>query len=674
MGHEGKGGLLSWLRRRVWALGIVADEVEDIGSNSLFSLFSIKIELSEEGYENLEKCLEGTFSYIKFLRTTGPVQRIYDEIKKMSDNNFRYFDEISPVENVENLVENMQLYPSEHYITGSELHFEYDPVEIQKIMDSLLPTNVNIMISSKRVIEENVLDQTEKWFGTKYTSKAIPEEWVDSWTAASTAGEFNLPEPNIYLPDNFTILPVEGEHSTAKYPRKIKSNDIMELWFKEDVKFKLPQAYLYFYLMSPEHAAGALQRTMVDMYTAALGQLLTEETYPAVVAEMGYKISSVERGLVICVYGFDQNLHLLVDKFTEGMLDFKKNMTRELFDAVKRLQYRFYTNQNLRAGVLASELRMTTTIDNYWPITERLKALPQITYEHLLDFSEKYFECMYVKGLVQGNMSEERANEIGIRLSERLVKKPLKQKQEVRVCRLNNGQTNIRAKSFNLEDTNCITTTYFQHGPGNIREYCILEILMMLLEEPLFDTLRTREQLGYDVSCRLRDTYGILGFTIKVVSQRDKVTVDHVEERIKSFLVSSLQRLEGIGREEFDEAVTAIVKLKQYSDVHLKEEVSRNWAEIINDEFVFDRLEREVQNLQNIEPGEVHAFLAALLSGEGKLFLIQVVSDKEPFDANDLTTIQFLPPATDKTDQIFITDPLDYKKQLYVYPPCKIDR
>ncbi len=42
------------------------------------------------------------------------------------------------------------------------------------------------------------------------------------------------------------------------------------------------------------------------------------------------------------------------------------------------------------------------------------------------------------------------------------------------------------------------------------------------MEEPVFDVLRTREQLGYNVYVTLRNTFGVLGFSITVDFQADK--------------------------------------------------------------------------------------------------------------------------------------------------------
>jgi nardilysin len=45
---------------------------------------------------------------------------------------------------------------------------------------------------------------------------------------------------------------------------------------------------------------------------------------------------------------------------------------------------------------------------------------------------------------------------------------------------------------------------------------------------------------------------------------------------------------------ELQTRVQSLIKLKQVPDVSLDEEVSRNWNEILNEEYLFDRLQQEV--------------------------------------------------------------------------------
>jgi nardilysin len=44
----------------------------------------------------------------------------------------------------------------------------------------------------------------------------------------------------------------------------------------------------------------------------------------------------------------------------------------------------------------------------------------------------------------------------------------------------------------------------------------------MLMGEPVFDVLRTKEQLGYQVYSILRDTFGVLGFSVTVTCRAGK--------------------------------------------------------------------------------------------------------------------------------------------------------
>ena len=86
--------------------------------NSTHSNFSISIVLTQSGFQAVDQVLLAIFSYLKMLNEEGPNQRIFQEIKEIEDLNFKFKEESQPMDNVENLCENMQKYPSELIITG----------------------------------------------------------------------------------------------------------------------------------------------------------------------------------------------------------------------------------------------------------------------------------------------------------------------------------------------------------------------------------------------------------------------------------------------------------------------------------------------------------------------------------------------------------------------------
>ena len=67
-----------------------------------------------------------------------------------------------------------------------------------------------------------------------------------------------------------------------------------------------------------------------------------------------------------------------------------------------------------------------------------------------------------------------------------------------------------------------------------------------------------------------------------------------MDDRIEAFLNQFNQTLESMTENELQTRVQSLIKLKQVPDVSLDEEVSRNWNEILSEEYLFDRLQQEV--------------------------------------------------------------------------------
>lgn len=126
----------------------------------------------------------------------------------------------------------------------------------------------------------------------------------------------------------------------------------------------------------------------------------------------------------------------------------------------------------------------------------------------------------------------------------------------------------------------------------------------MIAEEPLFNTLRSKEQLGYDVSCGLRDNYGILGYSIMVNSQENKFSSEYIEERIEAFRAELLNIIRQTTDGEFHQYKESLAKIKLNDDNSMKDEVSRHWAEIITNEYAFSRSFRDVECLNSITKAE----------------------------------------------------------------------
>lgn len=177
---------------------------------------------------------------------------------------------------------------------------------------------------------------------------------------------------------------------------------------------------------------------------------------------------------------------------------------------------------------------------------------------------------------------------------------------------------------MNSADINTLTCNYYQIGPITIRTNSLIDLLLMIAEEPLFDSLRSKEQLGYDVSCCLHDNHGILSYSVTVNSQETKFSAEHIDERIEAFRVALLSIIREASDSEFDQYKESIVKIKLTGDNNLTEEVCRNWTEITTNEYAFDRAAKEVECLKNITKSEFLDFYEKHLLEHTKKLSVQV--------------------------------------------------
>merc|ERR1712147_208246 len=138
---------------------------------------------------------------------------------------------------------------------------------------------------------------------------------------------------------------------------------------------------------------------------------------------------------------------------------------------------------------------------------------------------------------------------------------------EGRCNKLPKDRLTLRVEGLDTRDANTLVTNYYQADKGTITLHATMETIVMMMEEPVFDTLRTQEQLGYHVSIQLRNTHGVLGVSVTVNTQATKFTPEHVDERIEAFLANELTEEKVAG------AVAALVKQKLRADVTLEEEV-----------------------------------------------------------------------------------------------------
>ncbi|CAN0190620.1 unnamed protein product, partial [Hapterophycus canaliculatus] len=92
-------------------------------------------------------------------------------------------------------------------------------------------------------------------------------------------------------------------------------------------------------------------------------------------------------------------------------------------------------------------------------------------------------------------------------------------------------------------EQNCALEVYWQIGVNNLEQRVLADAIEQVMDEPLYDQLRTKEQLGYSVGCSPRVTSGVLGFC--VTAQSAAYGPAHLYERVRCFMISFRDTLVG---------------------------------------------------------------------------------------------------------------------------------
>ncbi|XP_044156832.1 nardilysin [Bufo gargarizans] len=686
IGHEGKGSILSLLRKKCWALALFGGNSETgFEQNTTYSVFSISITLTDTGYEHFYEVTHFVFQYLKMLQQLGPQERIFREIQKIEANEFHYQEQTDPIEYAENICENMQLFPKEDFLTGDQLLFEYNPEVIADALRELTPEKANLLLLSPD--NEGKCTLREKWFGTQYGIEEIDAKWKELWaTDVPVNPDLHLPAENRFIATDFTLK--TSDCPDTDYPVKILDIEQGSLWYKKDNKFKIPKAYIRFHLISPLIQQSPETLVLFDIFVNILAHTLAEPAYEADVAQLEYKLVAGEHGLVIKVKGFNHKLPLLFELIIDHLADF--TTSADVYEMITEQLKKTYFNLLIKPEKLGKDVRLLILECKRWSMMEKYHTiLKGLTLEQLLSFVEQFKSRLYVEGLVQGNFTSKESAEFLNYVISKLKFLPLENKFPVQfqVVELPTSHHLCKVKSLNKGDSNSEVTVYYQSGARNLRDHTLMELLVMHMEEPCFDFLRTKQTLGYHVYPTCRNTSGILGFSVTVETQANKFNSEVVDKKIEEFLICFGEKIENLTDEAFKTQVKALIKLKECEDTHLGEEVDRNWAEVLTQQYLFDRLEHEIDVLRTFNKEDMNRWLKAHRGCDSKVLSVHVVGfgEKEPdvvasqtpsgepeSSYGNITNLIFLPASPLMADTVQINDLRSFTSTLKLLPYHKI--
>uniref|UniRef100_A0A8C5DFS1 Insulin-degrading enzyme n=1 Tax=Gouania willdenowi TaxID=441366 RepID=A0A8C5DFS1_GOUWI len=586
IGHEGPGSLLSELKSKGWVNTLVGGQKE--GAKG-FMFFIINVDLTEEGLCNLflHDIIFHMFQYIQKLRTEGPQEWVFNECKDLNKVAFRFKDKERPRGYTSKVAGLLHYYPLEEVLAAEYRLEDFRPDLIEMVLDKLRPEQVRVAVVSKSF--EGQTDKTEEWYGTQYKQEAISEETIQKWANADLNGKFKLPMKNEFIPTNFEIYSLEKDSPSV--PTLIKDTAMSKVWFKQDDKFFLPKACLNFEFFSPRYLyADPLHCNMTYLLLRLLKDDLKEYTYAARLAGLFYGVASGMNAILLSVKGYNDKQHILLKKIIEKMATFEIDERR--FEIIKEAYMRslnnFRAEQPHQHAMYYLRLLMTEVA---WTKDELREALDDVSLPRLKAFIPQLLSRLHIEALLHGNILKESALGMMQMVEDTLIEhahtKPLLPSQLIRYreVQVPDGGWYVYQQRNEVHN-NCGIEIYYQTDMQTTHDNMLLELFCQIISEPCFNTLRTKEQLGYIVFSGPRRANGVQG--LRFIIQSEKAP-HYLESRVEAFLCTMEKAVEEMSDEAFQKHIQALAIRRLDKPKKLSAECAKYWGEIISQQYNFDR-------------------------------------------------------------------------------------
>ncbi|GLT80672.1 hypothetical protein SLA2020_520990 [Shorea laevis] len=611
LGHEGRGSLHSFLKARGWATSLSAG-VGDEGMlrSSVAYMFVMSIHLTDSGLEKIYDIVGYVYQYLKLLRQLSPQEWIFKELEDIGNMEFNFAEEQPQDDYAAELAENLLVYPAEHVIYGDYVYKVWDEEMIKHVLSFFTPENMRIDLVSKTFIKSQD-SKYEPWFGSNYTEEDIPSSLMELWRDPPEIDvSLHLPLKNEFIPCDFSIRADNAPLHPANqsYPVCIIDEPLMKLWYKLDSTFKLPRANTYFRINLKGGYNNVKSCLLTELFAHLLKDELNEIVYQASVAKLETSVSIFGDKLELKVYGFNDKLPALLSKVLVIAKSFLP--TSDRFKVIKESMERTLRNTNIKPLNHSSYLRLQLLCENFYDVDEKLHFLNEVSLTDLKAFIPELFSQIYIEGLCHGNLLEGEAlclsNIFKSNLS--IQPLPLTMRHGERVLCFPCSANLVRDVSVkNKSETNSVVELYFQIEPDvgaeAVKLKALIDLFDEIVEEPLFNQLRTKEQLGYAVECSPRITYRVFGFCFCV--QSSKYSPVYLQERIDIFINSLEDLLGGLDEESFENYKGGLRARLLEKDPSLSYETNRFWNQIVDRRYMFELSMKEAEELENIEKIDV---------------------------------------------------------------------
>ena len=678
LGHEGPGSAFATLQNKGLLSSLSAGPRTSGPDFTIFQVDMGLTEKGEEQWKDVVHTIFAYCRLLKG-SGDDDLKRIWKEMSELDKIFFDQSSPGGAYGYVPNLADRVVSLGTETCLSAGSMLNENENTfpsdEFTKIVKLLTPENCIVERSSEGAYEEMLYTQKEdgfkqgfglkkeKWYGVEYFLSSIEDKYISNWKGVEVDSnsmdtkELSLPSPNRYIPRTLELCPdlpedaMNGQRIEKPIdpPSLLVNEERWKLFHRLDDRYALPKSSLHFLIrnMSLQNIelsdgewvydpkSSLLSSFLAGMFNEAMAQ----ETYDADLAGSHWSVSIGSTGIKLTCFGFSDRLpdlalkvlddflsgEFMSEKFFISSRDRAARGLRTYFESRRADSHAMYYRDSLLGslgqGVDESlKLVLASNFDDVKHHHKRILQDHQISVSCLLsgNVSSKeateFFSCAKSKIKSACNIQELESGEPIV--DSGIIERQLQQGQEVE----------LHFSSQNTEEENGAVLCTYQSSipsykgeklshPLGLQSSSAIRLLSHILREPLFDSLRTKQQLGYIVSSyyeiglssqsnahgQVPATTPVDFISINVLSQ--KMSPPDIADRIDEFLQDFRKQLIEMPESEIrDHADSLAIKLLKPIQ-KLQSEASTQYSRIsrYGPEVFLRAKRRDVATTSNLE-------------------------------------------------------------------------
>lgn len=572
-----------------------------VDSSPAGSQIFVRFMLTQKGSESPERVLEYFFAYVNTIRKAGVDQKLLSDIQQLRQLGFDYQEKkASEFSFVSTVAGSLPKYDPADVLTGGLLIDKPDVALINKIMDSVVPTNMNVAFVNPK-FDESKANSHEKYYDVSYDEAPISEELVKRLSGASGFGL--LPPPQLaFVPRNLALT---TERAKNNRPEELVQSDRVTGWWLGPGNIELPKAMIQMKIAFPASSERTADKAVLAaMHGRIVQRVLEQSADNLLTCGYHYSVSAAPEGFSVSFSGFDEHLDRLANLVLPKVRE-TGSEGEAVFDQVRRqLLLELSDVTQMQPYQHAMEAFEVVTIKGRFSRAEMVKEVSsteRVSTKTYHAFLEEIFAGATLSVMVSGNINRERAQgmikEAGSTL--KLHGKVSGEAKDSLQVLDPSEPLEVRVTNPIVGDPNSATLLTYQFGVPSIADRAQLSMLGEVMNRPVFESLRTERQLGYVVFGYVAPHSSII--EVRVLVQGFKESPDTVEMLAEETLKNLTARIINLPAAELASRRKSLRSQLAQPPATLGAFAGQYWDQIWKDEYCFEKKQLLIDYLDQEE-------------------------------------------------------------------------